>query len=101
MNTAVCNEGVTFTIASVGPANRNATIDIRKDNHTLVKCQVRPWEDKTRVRYVFTVSRDVIPESEFTLSEGPAHKENEVPQPDGGTIYSFRLRDWVGAKTVK
>jgi len=99
----MCEEGVKFTfIAFVGePPHRYGEIKIRKDDRTIVECLLRPSKDPTRVLYTFTVSQDVISESEFILCEGgQSMLGREAMQ--GATHYRFRLQSFIrGAKSSK
>ena len=79
---------------------RVGEIVIRKGGRTLVACELFPSEDKTRVGYMFTVSRDYISESQFILSEHeflvvPGHVPDRALPAPGGWVYQFHLRDFV------
>jgi hypothetical protein len=80
-------------------------IVIRKDNKTVLKCQLRPSDEKNRVKnhvcYSFTVSKVFLTDSDFLLSEYGLSKSDQFGIPEvGGTVYRFRLQDYVGNSNV-
>ena len=98
---AACEGGIKFTFVRFvrKPQYWIGEIKIRKGGRMMVECQLRPAKAKKHVRYVFTVSQDVIPESEFVLHEtGVLRKvgQREFPQM-GGTNYHFRLQHFVSS----
>jgi hypothetical protein len=68
---------------------------IRKNGRTIAECELRPLEEKTGVRYEFTLSREVIPGSTFILSENGLSRVDHLEVPEiGGTRFHFRLQDY-------
>jgi hypothetical protein len=109
VETSVCEGGVKFTFTQFVQEPRYwlGEMKIRKGSRTLVNCQVLPAKDKSHVSFSFTVSQDVVSESEFVLYETgllrlfgqdgkPIVLHREMPQV-GGTNYHFRLKDFVSS----
>ncbi len=111
VETSVCEGGIikfTFTQFAHEPRYWLGYLKIRKAGRTLVDCQLLPARTKLHVRFSFTVSQDVVSESEFVLYENgfgralgadgkPLVLQIEVPQICGGTNYHFRLKDFVNS----
>jgi hypothetical protein len=111
VETSVCEGGVKFTFTQFADEPRYClgNLKIRKAGRTLVDCQLLPTKAKLHVSFSFTVSREVVSESEFVLYEdgfgrafGPDGKplvpKVQVPQICcGGTNYYFRLKDFVNS----
>jgi len=78
---------------------RYAHLDVRGDAGPLVKCQVEPDRRRNTLTYRFTVAAQHLAASRFTLSEvqtdgrGP----DAIQLVGGGTIYEFRLVDFVNS----
>lgn len=107
VETSVCEGSVKFTFTQFvhEPRYWLGYLKIRKAGRTLVDCQLLPAKAKLHVSFSFTVSQDVVSESEFVLYEtgfarafGPDGKplvpQIEMPQICGGTNYHFRLKDF-------
>jgi hypothetical protein len=104
VETATHNGHVTFKFTRFVREHwyRIGEIVVRRGNQTIVECEVRPAEDKTRVQYEFTMARDAISESEFVLSEVDelkilGGKEGRTMPSGDGTTYHFHLRDYVAS----
>jgi hypothetical protein len=82
--------------------HRIADIDVRKGGRTLVACQIRPEERADRIEYSLTVSPDLAQESVFSLRESKISTLNDEEIPElGGTVYRFRLADYLGDAAVE
>lgn len=108
VETSVCKGSVKFTFTQFvhEPRYWLGYLKIRKAGRTLVDCQLLPAKAKSRVTFLFTVSQDVVSESEFVLYETglaraflpdgkPLVLESEMPQICSGTNYHFRLKEFV------
>jgi hypothetical protein len=108
VETSVCEGGIikfTFTQFAHEPRYWLGYLKIRKAGCTLVDCQLLPAKAKLHVSFSFSVSRDVVSESEFVLYENgfgrafgadgkPLVPQVETPQICGGTNCHFRLKDF-------
>ena len=77
---------------------RDATLDVRSGTASVVECQLAPNTQKKTLTYRFVIARDFVPHSLFTLAEIDDYKNTDGREHliGGGTIYEFRLADFVG-----
>jgi len=77
---------------------RSATLKVSGDSGLIVQCQVDAAKKKQTVVYRFTIARDRIPHSFFTVAEIDDYKETEGREHllGGGTYFEFRLADFAG-----
>ena len=71
---------------------RFVTIKVVGKAGLLAQCDVEPNQQKNTVTYRFTIARDCVPDSHFTLAEIDDYKDQTREHLiGGGTFYEFRL----------
>jgi len=77
---------------------RSSTLKVSSDSALIVECQVDAEKKKEAVVYRFTIPRDRIAHSHFTVAEIEDYKNTEGREHylGGGTFYQFHLADFAG-----
>jgi len=77
---------------------RSSTLKVSGDSGLIVECQVDAAKNKETVVYRFTIARDQIARSYFTVAEIDDYKNTEGREHylGGGTFYEFHLADFSG-----